>query len=316
MGATDTPKNLEENLGTSTDSVNVEDEVQVWVDSVVTKTDDPSTPAFTIRAVFQGIVWAVFLAVANALFSFRANPFAVPTQLALLLSYPIGIFMERTLPKIHIFGAPLNPGPFTVKEHALIYIIAGSAGGSPYGIDNVVAQKFKMFMNNSTITFWNSLPWILGTQFIGYGVAGITRRYLVKPAAMMWPSVLPTVALLNSFHGKGEEMHAKKYPISRYSFFWLAFAFAFVWEFIPLYLAPAFATISVLCFFSNNHTVRILGSSAFEEGLGIFSISFDWSTFQTQFPLYTPFWAACNYFGSAIFFGWILTPLVHYNNFF
>ena len=170
-------------------------------------------------------------------------------------------------------------------------------------------------MNNTNITFWNSLPWILATQFIGYGVAGITRRYLVKPAAMMWPGVLPTVALLNSFHGKGE-MHAKKYPMSRYTFFWLAFVIAFFWELIPLYFAPAFATVSVLCFMSNNRTIKLLGSSGYQEGLGIMSLSFDWSTFQIQYPLYTPFWAACNYFGSAIFFGWFLTPLVHYNNWF
>ncbi len=125
------PKSLEADLQTDLENeTGSHGEVKIWVDSVVTKTDDPSTPAFTIRAVFQGIIWACFLAIANALFSFRANPFVVPTQLALLLSYPIGIFMEKVLPDINILGAPLNPGPFTVKEHALIYIIAGSAGGT------------------------------------------------------------------------------------------------------------------------------------------------------------------------------------------
>ena len=84
-----------------------------------------------------------------------------------------------------------------------------------------------MFMGNQSIGFWNSLPWILGTQLIGYGLAGISRRYLVKPAAMMWPSILPTVALLNSFHNKDEE--SSKYPLSRYSFFWLVFLFGFLW---------------------------------------------------------------------------------------
>ena len=105
-------------------------ELQIWVDSVVTKVDDPSTPAFTIRAVFLGVIWAVFLAIGNTLFvNFRTNPFAIPPQLPLLVSYPIGVYMAKVLPDINIFGAPLNPGPFTIKEHALIYIIAQSAGG-------------------------------------------------------------------------------------------------------------------------------------------------------------------------------------------
>ncbi len=80
----------------------------------------------------------------------------------------MGVFLAAVLPKKTVFGVDLNPGPFSVKEHALIYIFAQSAGTSPYGIDNVVGQKFKLFMGNDTINFWNSLPWIMGTQFIGY----------------------------------------------------------------------------------------------------------------------------------------------------
>jgi hypothetical protein len=37
--------------------------------------DDPSTLAFTPRAIFLGVVWAVFLSCANTLFSFRTNWF-------------------------------------------------------------------------------------------------------------------------------------------------------------------------------------------------------------------------------------------------
>ena len=100
----------------------------------------------------------------------------------------------------------------------MIYIYAASAGGIPYGIDNVVTQKFKQFIGDESITFWNSLPWVMATQFIGYGIAGISRRYLVKPSAMMWPGVLPQVALLNSFHEKNA-VTSTKYPMSRYDLY-------------------------------------------------------------------------------------------------
>ena len=99
------------------------------------QTDDPHTPAFTFRSVLLGSFWGVLLACANILFSFRTNAFSVPTGMAQLLSYPMGIFLAYILPR-----GILNPGPFSIKEHVLIYIIAGSAGGLPYGVDNVIGN--------------------------------------------------------------------------------------------------------------------------------------------------------------------------------
>lgn len=90
------------------------------MNAVVNKVDDVNTPALTPRAIIIGVLWACFLAVANAIFSFRANYFTVPSTLALLLSYPMGIFFANFVPDL---GVGLNPGPFSVKEHALICLI-------------------------------------------------------------------------------------------------------------------------------------------------------------------------------------------------
>ena len=35
----------------------------------------------------------------------------------------------------------------------------------------------------------------LSTNFIGYGLAGLTRRFLVYPSRAVWPSNLATIAL-------------------------------------------------------------------------------------------------------------------------
>jgi OPT oligopeptide transporter protein len=59
--------------------------------AITPQDNDPNTPAFTFRAVLLGCIWAVFLAYVNVLFSFRANSFSIPTGLAQLLSYPMGI---------------------------------------------------------------------------------------------------------------------------------------------------------------------------------------------------------------------------------
>ena len=97
-------------------------------DGLVPKTDDPLLPSFTLRVMIIGTIWNIFLAISNGIFSFRTTSFQVPGIFATLLSYPMGIFLSRILPrkKINIFGKTweLNDGDFSIKEHVLIYVIA------------------------------------------------------------------------------------------------------------------------------------------------------------------------------------------------
>jgi hypothetical protein len=76
-----------------------------------------------------------------------------------------------------------------------------TSGGLPYGVDNVVAQYATPYMNDKKITLANSLAWVAVSQLVGFGVAGICRRFLVKPSAMLWPTVLPNVALFTALNG-------------------------------------------------------------------------------------------------------------------
>ena len=48
----------------------------------------------------------------------------------LLVSLPIGKLWALYLPNVTVFGVELNPGPFTIKEHVIITIMA-SVGSSP-----------------------------------------------------------------------------------------------------------------------------------------------------------------------------------------
>ncbi|KAI8898391.1 OPT oligopeptide transporter protein-domain-containing protein [Globomyces pollinis-pini] len=262
----------------------------------------------TFRSLFLGIVWGVFLAFADTLLSFRYNPIVIPSTVSILISYPIGLFMAKVLPK-----GPLNPGPFSVKELALIWICGSAAGGQPYGLLNVIGQRWEDFMGDRTITFWNSLPWVLCTQMIGYGAAGIARRFIVYPKSMLWPTTLPYVTLLNSFF---KEDAPSKYKMSRLTFFWLAFTFMFFYHWIPAYFAPAVGMISILCLISRNKTLRWLGSAANNEGVGMFTLSLDWSVANGLGSMYTPFWAGMNNFGGYILFTWVFMPVIYQYNIF
>jgi hypothetical protein len=114
------------------DNVCFKNRTNVYVSAIVPTQDDPSTPSLTARVLFLGTLWNMVLAAANSIFMFRTNPFSIPSTVATLLCYPMGIMMARYLPtkmcKIGSYEFTLNPGPFSIKEHVLISIIASSGG--------------------------------------------------------------------------------------------------------------------------------------------------------------------------------------------
>ena len=55
-------------------------------------------------------------------------------MIAQLLSYPIGKFWALYMPDVKFFGIAFNPGPFTLKEHVLITIMANVGFQSAYAV--------------------------------------------------------------------------------------------------------------------------------------------------------------------------------------
>ncbi|KAI8911443.1 OPT oligopeptide transporter protein-domain-containing protein, partial [Gorgonomyces haynaldii] len=224
----------------------------------------------------------------------------------------MGIFMAYAFPR-----GFLNPGPFSVKEHVLIYIIAGAAGGLPYGVDNVVMQHGKSFINDPAVNGFNSLMFVTASQLVGYGLSGMTRRFLVKPSAMLWPGVLPSIALftaLNNVETAGDK--TEKYSQTRYSYFFMVFFMIFVYQFFPSLLATTLSTVSLLCLLTKSRTLRFLGSGSFGGGIGILAFSFDWTQISLYAPIASPFYATLNLVGGSIIWNWVFTPMFFYTNYF
>ncbi|OAJ44246.1 OPT family small oligopeptide transporter [Batrachochytrium dendrobatidis JEL423] len=309
--AIDHELNLEKELLKSGDIEDVDAEyAKLYTQGIVPETDDPSAPSLSIRMILLGTIFAVLLGLMNGIFSFRTNSFYISSNIAAILSYPMGIFLAAVLPR-----GILNPGPFTIKEHVLVYMIAGAAGGQPYGVENVIGQKFDKFMGDTRITFWNSILFVITTQMIGYGLSGMTRRFLVRPAAMYWPTVLSTVALFVSFHETEESEESKKVGgLSRFSFFWLAFCVMFIYQWIPTFFATALQALSVICMFTHaSKTARFLGSASPNTGVGILSFSLDWSNIGSG-VISIPWWVIVNSVFSNIVVLWIIVPITYYRN--
>jgi len=54
----------------------------------------------------------------------------------LLISLPICNEWARYFPNVSIFGLKINPGPFTVKEHVIVTIMASVSASTAYAVSH------------------------------------------------------------------------------------------------------------------------------------------------------------------------------------
>ncbi|CAK9157000.1 unnamed protein product [Ilex paraguariensis] len=167
------------------------------VSLTVPVTDDPTLPVVTFRMWTLGSLACVLLSFVNQFFWYRREPLSVTSISAQISVVPLGHLMASTITKRIFFEGQkweftLNPGPFNVKEHVLITILANSGAGNPYAIHFVSAVKI---FYQKRLSFWAALVVVVTTQVLGFGWAGLFRRYLVEPAAMWWPQNLVQVSL-------------------------------------------------------------------------------------------------------------------------
>ncbi|CAN1336925.1 Oligopeptide transporter 3 [Linum perenne] len=171
---------------------------------VVPETDDPTLPVMTFRSWFLGITCCTLLIFLNTFFTYRTQPLTISAILMQIAVLPIGKFMARVLPTrdFNLFGIwkfTLNPGPFNMKEHVIITIFANCGvsigGGDAYSIGAITVMKAYY---KQSLSFLCALIIVLTTQVLGYGWAGMLRRYLVDPVEMWWPSNLAQVSLFRS----------------------------------------------------------------------------------------------------------------------
>uniref|UniRef100_M8AVE2 Oligopeptide transporter 4 n=1 Tax=Aegilops tauschii TaxID=37682 RepID=M8AVE2_AEGTA len=183
--------------------------------------DDPTLPVWTFRMWSIGLFSCSLLSFLNQFFSYRTEPLVITSLTVQVASLPMGHFLARVLPRRKPmvlfrsgfvprlkFRAPallggwewsLNPGPFNMKEHVLISIFANAGyafgNGNAYAV--MIVDIIRAFYGRS-ISFIAAWLLIITTQVLGYGWAGLMRKYVVEPAHMWWPSTLVQGSLFTS----------------------------------------------------------------------------------------------------------------------
>ncbi|GLT48277.1 hypothetical protein SLA2020_219110 [Shorea laevis] len=282
------------------------------VDMTVPKTDDPTIPAVTFRMWVLGLAASVILSFVNQFFWYRANPMSISDISAMIAVVPLGHLMAKTLPVRPFFKGTrweftLNPGPFNIKEHVLITIFANAGAGTVYATH--VLSAVKLFYKRP-LGFLPALILMTTSQILGFGWAGIFRKYLVEPGEMWWPSTMVEVSLFRALHEKEKR---PKEGITVNQFFLIVIIGSFAYYILPGYLFTVLSTFSWLCWLApKSILVQQLGSGSW--GLGIGSFGIEWSTISAYLdsPLASPWFASANVAAGFFIVMYVVTPISYW----
>ncbi|KIJ17327.1 hypothetical protein PAXINDRAFT_175818 [Paxillus involutus ATCC 200175] len=240
---------------------------------IISSEDNPHLPALTFRFWVIGSGLATFGSVLSEIYFWKPQNAAVSSLFQLILSYVLGNAG---------YWRYLNPGPFNIKEHTCITIMAPTASvtATSIGIIATLDLFYGVTLEPAAAIFQT-----LASQLIGYGFAGILRNLLVWPTYALYPSQLPSISLLQSMHFGGF-LNRKKMK-----YFWIVFTAIFCWEIVPTWMFPLLTAFSVICLADNGKSAfvrNLFGAGSSNKGLGLLSFAFDWTLVTQAYPLYWP----------------------------
>ncbi|WBW73292.1 plasma membrane glutathione transmembrane transporter Pgt1 [Schizosaccharomyces osmophilus] len=301
----------------------VEDSIYSEVRASVPPTDDYSKPVNTWRTWVLTTIFVIVFAAVNQFFSLRYPSLTINFIVAQILLFPLGKLLNL-LPNWTIgyrrCSFYLNPGPFNTKEHATITIAVSLTSSTAYAT-NILSAQTSFY--NQDLSWGYKILVVLTSQMLGYGFAGLTRRWIVYPASMVWPQTLVSAVLFRTLHGDGGndigetkegKTTANGWSVSRYRFFTYIFIGAFAFYWFPGFIFTALSYFTFLCWiWPKNRVVNQL--FGYNSGLGIVPVTFDWQqVVYNSNPLASPWWVISNTIGSVIIIFWIVVPILYYKS--
>ena len=189
-----------------------------------------------------------------------------------------------------------NPGPFNIKEHVVVVLMANVSIGYAYSTDALLALQGKPFYDLD-LGWGFSLLFTLSSQLFGIALSGLFRRFLVWPAAMIWPGQFANTSLFYALHDKSKSdgVHSNGWIISRYRWFGIVTSAMFLYYWIPGVLWQGLSVFDFVAWIRPDNVVinQLFGGFT---GLSLIPITFDW-TYVTAYlgdPILAPTYAHVN----------------------
>ncbi|KAF4592495.1 OPT oligopeptide transporter [Ophiocordyceps camponoti-floridani] len=288
----------------------------------VPPTDNTTLSINTPRMWCLSVLFSILGSSTNLFFSLRYPSVAITPVIALLLVHPLGHLWDLLLKRPHdaqqefvdgkldSWRQWLAQGRWNEKEHTCVYVSSNVAFGFAFATD-VIVEQTRFYQQEAPIIY--QLLLTISTQILGYGFAGMARRFLVRPSGMIWPGTLMSAAMFSTLH-RQDNKPADGWTISRWNFFYIVWGASFAFYFLPGLLFPALSYFNVITWFAPRNVIvaNLFGVSS---GLGLFPVTLDWAQITyVGSPLLVPFWAAMNVIGGLVIVMWITAPLLYYTN--
>lgn len=154
------------------------------------------------------------------------------------------------------------------------------------------------------------------TICLGFGLAGLARRFLVWPAAMIWPSTLVNASLFYTLHDRSPSDPAETdgWSMGRHRWFLVVGAGAFLWHWLPGWV---FQGLTWFCWITWIWPESVVVNKLFGgfSGYGLMPLTLDWSvvTGYLASPLIPPFHAVANTVAGVLVFFVVVSMGLHFS---
>lgn len=260
--------------------------------------DDTEIPVETIRAYFLGFFWTIIGTGVNEFFMHRKPQITLSSSMIQLLLFPCGKFLAKVLPDwgFTIRGTrhSLNPGPWSYKEQMFSTIIFNVAISYTHVSLNIFMQKLDHYLPTKWIDFGYQILLMLSSQYMGFGLVAIARRFAIYEPRCIWPTLMPTLALNRALLKPEKKEIINGWKLTKYQFFSICFSIMFVYNWIPAYLFEGLSTFSWITWIKpeNFNLATVCG---LQYGLGFNPITtFDWNIIDYNYSLTIPFFSQMN----------------------
>lgn len=118
---------------------------------------------------------------------------------------------------------------------------------------------------------------LLTTQALSFGIAGLFHKFLVEPEACVWPGVLPTCSMLYTMHQRNKQNEETNgWKISRMKLFAVVILCGTLYQFLPGFLFTGLTTFAwITWIFPNNVTInQVFGAIS---GMDLLPMTLDWN---------------------------------------
>lgn len=279
------------------------------VREIVPLEDDPTVPVVTFRYFVLALIFIIPGAFIDTMNSFRTTSAAYSIFFVQIAGHWCGKWLARVLParnvRLGLLKFNLNPGPWSIKETALLTITANSGATGNLATNGISLAQLHF---NETVHPITAICFMFAIVFVGYAYAAIAKDVLLYDPQFTWPQALMQTTLLKS----QSTVENKAVEKRQMKVFFVTLSAIAAWQFLPEFIFPMLSSLAILCWISPyNKTLNFIGSGM--GGMGFLNFTLDWANITSNIMLF-PYWIQVIQFIAFVTSAWVLIPLVKFTN--